>query len=146
MNLIRERYSDPCFDPCFLFSDMGFEMNKWTRVKSRFKPIFTLFPVLLIAAICSSACSRETVNNGSSSIPSTIEPKCVQLVNEYIETKRGWPRTDYLVVEAYSHDGGKSFSVMHHDDKGFRPPGGGKSFEVQLDDSCTSVLRELRYQ
>ena len=125
---------------------MVFEANKLTRVINYFEPITILAPLLLIAALCSSACSKETVNNGSSKTNSTVGSKCVQLVSEYIEKNRGWPTTEYLIVEAYSHDGGRSFSVMHQDDKGFRPVGGGKSFEVQLDDSCTKVFRELSYQ
>lgn len=106
-------------------------------MRSRF---FVIAVLLSLAAEQGCAASRP---DDATSVPI----KCSDLVRDYVKKTRGWDAGSYVVEEEEFGGPVLGFSVwLLEEDKAAAPPGGGKSFHVDVDQSCSKVLNELAYQ
>jgi len=88
----------------------------------------------------------EAAHESSSEAP-MIEGSCLRAISAYVEQTRGWTRASYVVRPESSISTEKGFAVEHIDDVGaILPKQNLKSFHIDLNRSCDTVLRELGYQ
>ncbi len=74
------------------------------------------------------------------------DAKCHRTITGYVQSKKGWKDDQYNIVAEQMPGDVRGFSVQHVDDVIPLPEGGLKSFHVNLDESCGSVIEELGYQ
>lgn len=75
------------------------------------------------------------------------QPDCVRVVDAYVSRTRAWNATTYFVALSSSVADGRAFDVLHEED--LADPlsmAERRSFHVELDQSCSKVTEELRFQ
>lgn len=78
---------------------------------------------------------------------SLIPERCSDTIHDYVKKARGWKESAYVIDEEGFGGPGRGFSIwVLAEDGVIPPPGGGKSFHVELDQECSRVTEELGYQ
>lgn len=100
------------------------------------------FGTALMALILGQGCAAS-----NSDAKASVPKKCSEVIHEYVKRTRGWDKSSYVIDEEGFGGPGLGFSVwLLEEDIKILPPGGGRSFHVELDQACTRVTEELAYQ
>lgn len=75
-----------------------------------------------------------------------IDKKVQQLIDNYVIREKGWDKDSYCVKFNRREDGAKVFLIIHQEDEISIIPGGGKSFEIHIDEINMEIVRVLLFQ
>ena len=108
---------------------------------------FQNFLALGLAVQFSGCRAEQTVADNIPKNSLETIPLCVRIIQGHVAKTRRWKIAEYQILEERAPVGRKGFSVWHTDDNVLRPPGGtGKSFHIELDSECKTILGAWRYQ
>lgn len=113
--------------------------------------LYLLWLCVLINSCGSTADDTHQLRSegkGSSPIQSTrgTQSRCLLTIEQYVYHTRGWDRSTYDVSPEQFAADFTGFAVHKKSESTFVVEGGRKSFHVDLDKTCSKVLREQRYQ
>ncbi len=100
------------------------------------------------AALADKSQVGDNLPRSEQTVDATVDAdaKCRQTITAYVQSKKGWKDDQYNIVAEQMPGDVRGFSVQHVDDVTPLPEGGLKSFHVNLDEACGSVIEELGYQ
>lgn len=104
----------------------------------------TRFFVMVVLFSLNSVQSRAA---SESDAQSSVPKKCSELIRNYVKATRGWDAKNYVIEKEGFGESSLGFSVwLLEEYKEILPPGGSKSFHVDVDQACSKVVGELAYQ
>jgi hypothetical protein len=77
--------------------------------------------------------------------PNGIDAQCLSTIEKHVERTRKWSRDSYKILSEELSSNVRGFAVIERSDA-FINKGDRKSFHIDLDRSCSKVVRELKYQ